>query len=93
MNAYNAYKHGHRVWYAFNQLTLKGNSVFYVDRKNTPHNYTMDYIPLDDEIIIEQIIPRSKDCQKLFELILKNNKRRVIVDFNYPNVVHNPSEP
>jgi hypothetical protein len=34
----------------------------------------MDYIPLDDEIIIEHIIPRSKDCQKLFELILKNNK-------------------
>lgn len=73
VNAYNAYKYGHRVWYAFNPPTMKGNSVIYIDRQNTPNNYTMDYIPLDDEIIIEHIIPRSKDCKKLFELI-KNNK-------------------
>jgi hypothetical protein len=74
LNAYNAYKHGHRIWYAFNPPTIKSNAVLYIDRQNTPNNYTMDYIPSDDEIITEYIIPRSKDCQKLFELILKNNK-------------------
>lgn len=74
LKAYNAYKHGHRVWYAFNQLTQKGNSLFYIERQNTPNNYTIDYVPLDDKIIIEHIIPRSKNCQKLFEMILNNNR-------------------
>jgi hypothetical protein len=48
--------------------------VFYIDKKNTPNNYTMDYVPLDDDIIIEHIMPRSKDCRKLFESILENNR-------------------
>ena len=74
LNSYNAYKHGHRVWYGYHLLTQKSNSLFYIEREKTSNNYRMDYVPLDDDIIIEFIMPRSKDCQTLFDLILNNNQ-------------------
>jgi len=74
VRSYNAYKHGHRVWYGYDLLTEKGNSLVYIEKQNTPHNYKMDYVPLDDNISTDYIIPHSKDCQTLFDLILRNNK-------------------
>jgi hypothetical protein len=73
LNSYNAYKHGHRVWYGYDLPTQRTNSLFYIERENKSNNYSMDYVPLDDDIITKFIMPRSKDCQTLFELILKNN--------------------
>jgi hypothetical protein len=74
VDSYNAYKHGHRVWYGYDLTTQKSNSLFYIEKENKPNDYKMNYVPLDDDISSDYIIPRSKDCQKLFELILHNNK-------------------
>ena len=74
LNSYNAYKHGHRVWYGYDLHTRRTNSVFYIERESKSNNYSTDYVPLDDDIITKFIMPRSKDCQTLFELILKNNR-------------------
>ena len=75
VNSYNAYKHGHRVWYGYNLTTQRSNSLLYIEKENKPSDYKMDFVPLDDNVICDYIIPRSKDCQKLFELILNNNRR------------------
>jgi hypothetical protein len=32
LNAYNAHKHGHRIWYPFNPPTMKGNYFTLIDR-------------------------------------------------------------
>jgi hypothetical protein len=74
LNSYNAYKHGHRVWYGYDLQSRRSNSLFYIERESKSNNYSMDYVPLDDDIITKFITPRSKDCQTLFELILKNNR-------------------
>ena len=51
-------------------LTPEG-FLFRSKKENESNNYRMDYVPLDDDKITEFIMPRSKDCQTLFELILK----------------------
>jgi hypothetical protein len=74
VKSYNAYKHGHRVWYGFNLNTQRTNSLLYIEREYKPKNYEMNFVPLDDEIVTDFIFPRSNDCRRLFELLLYNNK-------------------
>jgi hypothetical protein len=74
VNSYNAYKHGHRVWYGYNLTTQRSNSLFYIEKKNKPSDYKMDFVPLDDNVICDYIMPCSRNCQKLFQLILNNNR-------------------
>jgi hypothetical protein len=46
----------------------------YIQKENKTANYQMKLVPLDDIVSTDFIIPRSKDCQKLFKWILANNK-------------------
>jgi hypothetical protein len=71
-DSYNASKHGHRVWYGYDLTTQRSNSLLYI-YKNKDSNYTMKKVPLDDSISSDYIIPHSKNCQKLFKMILENN--------------------
>ena len=73
VESYNAHKHGHRVWYGYDLTTQRSNSLLYIEKKNKDNNYTMNKVPLDDSVSNDYIIPYSKDCQKLFEMILENN--------------------
>ena len=72
VDSYNAYKHGHRVWYGYDLTTQRSNSLLYI-RKSKDNNYTMKKVPLDDSVSSDYVIPHSRDCQKLFKMILKNN--------------------
>lgn len=83
VKSYNAYKHGHRVWYGYNLDTRKSNSLFYIERERKPSNYETNCIPLDDDIVTDYIFPRSNDCRQLFELLLHNNKVLSKGDNNY----------
>jgi hypothetical protein len=83
VKSYNAYKHGHRVWYGYDLNTQKSNSLFYVGREYKSNNYEMDHIPLDDDIVPDYIFPRSNDCRQLFELLLHNNKNLSKGENNY----------
>jgi hypothetical protein len=69
VNSYNAYKHGHRVWYGYNLDTQ-----IYIERDYNPKNYVMNLTPLDDNIVPDFIFSCSNDCRQLFELLLHNNK-------------------
>ena len=73
VESYNASKHGHRVWYGYDLATQRSNCLLYIEKKNKDNNYTMNKVPLDDSVSSNYIIPYSKDCQKLFEMILENN--------------------
>jgi hypothetical protein len=72
VESYNAYKHGHRVWYGYDLNTQIGNSLFYIEKKKA-NTYSMNYVPLDDSVATDFVLPHSKNCQKLFEWILENN--------------------
>jgi hypothetical protein len=73
VDSYNASKHGHRVWYGYDLTTQRSNSLLYIKKENKENNYTMNKVPLDDSVSSDYIIPHSKDCQKLFKMILENN--------------------
>lgn len=77
LESYNAYKHGHRVWYGFDLGTQKSNFLYYINKEYVPNSYKMDHVPLDDSASTDYIMPHAKDCQTLFELILQNNKNIV----------------
>jgi|GEM_PF-1314350 hypothetical protein len=74
VKSYNAYKHGHRVWYGYDLNAQKSNSFSYIEREYKPNNYVMNYVPLDNGIVTDYIFPHSNDCRRLFELLLHNNK-------------------
>jgi hypothetical protein len=75
VESYNASKHGHRVWYGYDLTTQRSNSLLYIEKKNNDNNYSMNKVSLDDGVISDYIMPYSKDCQKLFEMILENNNK------------------
>jgi hypothetical protein len=48
LDSYNAYKHGHRVWYGYDLGTQKSNFLYYITKEYMPNSYKMDHVPLDD---------------------------------------------
>src|SRR5215207_8548887 len=65
VKSYNAYKHGHRVWYGYDLNAQKSNSFSYIEREYKPNNYVMNYVPLDNGIVTDYIFPHSNDCRRL----------------------------
>lgn len=60
------------VWICSRDTKKQFPFLYY--EKECTYGYKMDYLPLDDSVSTDYIMPRSKDCQTLFELILRFNK-------------------
>ena len=54
--------------------TKKSNAFLYIEKLKASNSFSMNYVPLDDSIVADHILPRSKDCRQLIELMLENNK-------------------
>ena len=43
---------GTEVRYGYDLETKKSNSLWYISREHIPNSYNLDYVPLDDEVIL-----------------------------------------
>jgi hypothetical protein len=80
---YNASKHGHRIFHFHNFDGNENEPIVYLDRKpkdyfnlrsNGDEKYLFDYIPISRPIIDDMIIPRRNELNKLYDILINNNK-------------------
>jgi len=70
---YNAYKHGHRIFYLDNKVSNKGTGVIYIEKGTSTSNPVIKAMPVDEDIIKVIWGILTKDFIPLYDLFSKNN--------------------
>jgi hypothetical protein len=81
LNAYNAGKHGHRIFH-FQSFDKNDDPVIFLDKlrsqvdiggKSTK-NFKLDYVPISELTLNKDIMPYYNNLISLYKILMKNNK-------------------
>jgi hypothetical protein len=73
LKVYNAYKHGHRIYYIYDNDSNKGTGVIYLEQVKSANDPVINPIPVDEEIINKIWEILTRDFIPLYDLFDKNN--------------------